>query len=293
MEDGAAEYTFAKMDEHRARWVVPRVYRPPRDLSRYLDACFITQSAPMRSPHECVRRMPEGATYIVFLRGKRTLTGISDEARLVVGGAHDCVHDIPTWDYELQCGLRIQPGAARLVLGTPAAVVRNCIVPLRELWGQRADVLLERLVTGSSDAARLRLLCDAVREVLTRDPGGGLLAVRLARAVRSAPGDARLSALARDFGVSVRTLERKFQESVGLGPKQYQRVARMAKVLTRLNDDGGDWSSIASACGYYDQSHLSDDCHWVLGRPPERFLRDITNVGSLEIGLVFEKPRNR
>ena len=64
MEDGEVEYTFVKMDEQRARWVVPRVYRPPRDLCRYLDACFITESAPVRSPHERVRRMPEGATYI-------------------------------------------------------------------------------------------------------------------------------------------------------------------------------------------------------------------------------------
>ncbi|MFZ5893362.1 MAG: helix-turn-helix domain-containing protein [Myxococcota bacterium] len=293
MDDGEAEYTFAKMDEHRARWVAPRVYRPPHDLSRYLDACFITESIPMRSPHERVRRMPEGATYIVFLRGRRTLTGIRDEAKLVVGGAHDCVHDIPTWDYELQCGLRIQPGAARLVLGLSAAVVRNCIVPLRELWGERADVLLEQLVVASSDAAWLRLLCDAVREVLARESHTGLLAVRFARALRSAPGDARLSVLAREFGVSVRTLERRFQDSVGMGPKQYQRVARIAKVLMRLNENGGNWSRIASACGYYDQSHLSDDCHGVLGRPPERFLRDITNVGSLEIGLVFEKSRDR
>ena len=293
MEADVAEYTFAKMDVHRARWVAPRVYPPPRDLSRYLDACFITQSLPMRSSNERVRRMPEGATYIVFLWGKRTPTGVRDEAELVVGGAHDCVHEIPTWDYELQCGLRIQPGAARRVLGIPASVVRNCILPLRELWQHRADLLLDELIAVSCDAAWLRLLCDAVREVLAPEPDGGLLAVDLARAVRHAPGDARLSALARTLGITVRTLERRFQDAVGLRPKQYQRVTRMANVLTRLNDSGGDWSSIAGVCGYYDQSHLSDDCNRVLGRPPERFLRDITNVGSLEIGLVFEKAHPR
>jgi transcriptional regulator GlxA family with amidase domain len=134
------------------------------------------------------------------------------------------------------------------------------------------------------------LLCDAVREFLAREPHGDLLAVRFARAVRSASGDAKVSVLARELGVTVRTIERRFHDAVGLGPKQYQRVARLAKVLVSLNESGGDWARIASSCGYYDEAHLSADCHGVLGRPPERFLRDVTNVASLEIGLVFERP---
>ncbi|HEY8943949.1 MAG TPA: helix-turn-helix domain-containing protein, partial [Polyangiaceae bacterium] len=137
---------------------------------------------------------------------------------------------------------------------------------------------------------KLRFLCDAVREFLARQPHGDLLAVRFAKAVRNSPGDAKVSVLARELGVTVRTIERRFHDAVGLGPKQYQRVARLAKVLVSLNESGGDWASIASACGYYDESHLSADCHGVLGRPPERFLQDVTNVPSLEIGLVFERP---
>ena len=62
----------------------------------------------------------------------------------------------------------------------------------------------------------------------------------------------------------------------------------MAKVLNLLEQSRGDGAGIAAECGYY-QSHLIDDCHEVLGRSPERFLRNVTNTKSLQIGLVFER----
>jgi len=73
-----------------------------------------------------------------------------------------------------------------------------------------------------------------------------------------------------------------------LGPKQYQRIARIARVFDLIGRTGSDWAAVAAECGYFDQSHLVDDCHEILGHPPERFLRRLTNVASLEIGLVFE-----
>jgi AraC-like DNA-binding protein len=282
-----AEYTFAKMDADRAHWTVPQIHPSPPDLHRYLDACFTTHDVSSRSPGERGRRMPEGASYIVLLRGRRP-TGSGDEATLVVGGAQERVHDIPSWDYEYQCGLRIQPGAARAVLGESAEAIRNAIVPLREFWGDRADRLLDLLLAVRSDRHRVQLLHEAVRDRIRGNAEADLVAVRLARAIRGACGDARLGRLARDYGTTVRTLERRFRENIGLGPKQYQRIARIARVFGKVAPNGRDWAAIAAECGYYDQSHLIDDCHELLGHPPDRFLRRLTNVSSLEIGLVFE-----
>jgi AraC-like DNA-binding protein len=233
--------------------------------------------------------MPEGASYIAFLRGRRTVSGISDEATLVVGGAQERVHEIPTWDYQFQCGLRIQPGAARMVLGSAAPALKNVIMPLREVWGARADRLLERLLTAQADADYIRMLSEAVQGVLCERAAAEPLSVALAKAVRRAPGGVRISHLARELGMSVRTLERRFREDVGLSPKQYQRIARMAKVLNLVDRSGGDWAGIAAECGYFDQSHLIEDCHGILGGSPERFLRNVTKAESLQIGLVFEK----
>lgn len=288
MQNDAAEYTFTRMNEDRAHWVVPRVYSPPRELRFYLDACFVTEYRDGRNTTERGRRLPEGAAYIVFLRGKKTEACDGADSALVFGGPHDCIHDIPTWDYHFQYGLRIQPGAAGLVLGAPAATLTNRIVPLRELWGARADRLFDSLLGASSDSEALGLMASTVGAVLLERRDADLTTVRLARAVRRATGDLRIKQLALDVGLSVRTLERRFRDGVGLSPKQYQRVARLANMLATTKPMRGDWAAIASDCGYYDQAHLVDDCNAILGRPPERFLRSITKPSSLEIGLVFD-----
>lgn len=283
-----AEYTFAKMDADRAHWTVPQIHPPPRDLRPYLDASFITRSMSSRGADERGRRMPEGAGYIVLLRGRASGSG-AQEATLVVGGAQERVHDIPSWDYEYQCGVRMRPGAASAVLGESAAAIKNAIIPLRELWGGRADRLLDRLLAARGDGECLSRLQQAVREQLHEDDDADLAAVRLARAIRGAPGDARLATLARDFGTTVRTLERRFRDHVGLAPKQYQRIARIARVFELVGRAKNEWATVAAECGYYDQSHLVDDCQELLGDSPDRFLRRLTSVSSLEIGLVFEK----
>lgn len=289
--NAAAEYSFSRMDRERARWTVPQIYAPPRDLSGHLDQCFITRGMSSQSPSERGRRMPEGASYIVLLRGRRTPEGVSDEATLVVGGAQQAIHDIPTWSYEYQCGLRIQPGAGGLVLGTPATAVKNAIFPLRELWGDDAARLLDRLLAARSDAERVEMFSATVRQRLRGSSKTDLVAVRLARAIRRARGNQRLGALAKQLGTTVRTLERRFDGSVGLSPKQYQRIARIARVFDLVGASGRAWADVAVECGYYDQSHLVEDCHQILGRSPERFLSRLTNVASLEIGLVFENDR--
>lgn len=288
MQNEQPEYTFTRMNEDRAHWVVPRVYSPPRALRSYLDACFVTEDRDSRNPMERCRRLPEGASYIVFLRGRKTAYGSGEDTALVFGGAHDRIHEIPTWEYHFQYGLRIQPGAAGLVLGAPAATLTNRIVPLRELWGARADRLLEGLLIAPSASEALGLLASTVGSVLLEHRDADLMTVRLARAVRRATGDLRIKQLARDVGLSVRTLERRFRDGVGLSPKQYQRVTRLANMLANGKPMRGDWAAIAKGCGYYDQSHLVDDCNAILGRPPERFLRSITKPSSLEIGLAFD-----
>jgi AraC-like DNA-binding protein len=290
MVDAKAEYTFLLMDEERAHWTTPRIEAAPPDLRHYIDASFVTVSAGPPNENERGRRLPEGASYIVFLRGRRTATGVrEDETALVVGGPQEKIHDIPTWEYRYQCGIRLQPGAAGLILGLPAVAMTNTIVPLSEIWGSRARALEDRLLMARSDSEASATLCHAVRQALIKGSTTDLFTVRLARAVRRAQGDSRITDLARDFGTTVRTFERRFKSELGLGPKAYQRIARIAKVLNSVQSSNGSWADVAVAAGYYDQAHMVDDCHEILGVSPERFLRGITSASSLEIGLLFER----
>jgi len=81
-------------------------------------------------------------------------------------------------------------------------------------------------------------------------------------------GTHAVSALARDFGLSERTLERRFLRHVGTTPKKFARVLRLQHAV-RLRDRYSSWAEIAHAAGYYDQSHLIRDCREMYGNSPE------------------------
>ena len=70
------------------------------------------------------------------------------------------------------------------------------------------------------------------------------------------------------MGISERGFERRFVAQVGLTPVRYRRLARLRAVL-RLHAGGlRDWSELAAATGFSDQSHLVRDCRAFTGLTP-------------------------
>ena len=70
-------------------------------------------------------------------------------------------------------------------------------------------------------------------------------------------------------GVSVRQLERLFQQRTGMSPKFFVRLTRFAKAwILKENNPQLRWTSIAYTCGYYDQMHLIRDFKEFAGVSP-------------------------
>lgn len=73
-------------------------------------------------------------------------------------------------------------------------------------------------------------------------------------------------------GVSLRTLQRRFREYVGPGPKWVVQRHRLLDVVQAANqDDDVDWSGLAAELGYTDQSHLIRHFTSVVGEAPARY----------------------
>ncbi|MFS0554815.1 AraC family transcriptional regulator [Brevibacillus sp. 179-C9.3 HS] len=63
--------------------------------------------------------------------------------------------------------------------------------------------------------------------------------------------------LAMDLGFSSRYLRKKFEETIGMSPKQYSRIIRFQNTLSYILNQRN--LNIANEHGYYDQSHLIKD----------------------------------
>lgn len=87
--------------------------------------------------------------------------------------------------------------------------------------------------------------------------------------VRSA-GAMPVPRLAEEVGWSVRHLENRFREQIGLGPKAAARVLRLQRAR-RLLAAGRGLAETAALCGFYDQAHLSREFKAMTGCTPREF----------------------
>ncbi|GAA3825075.1 AraC family transcriptional regulator [Streptomyces coacervatus] len=83
-------------------------------------------------------------------------------------------------------------------------------------------------------------------------------------------GAVPVRSLADEVGWSVRQLENRFREQIGLGPKVAARVLRLQRAR-RLLVQGRGQAETAAICGFYDQAHLSGEFRAMTGCTPREF----------------------
>jgi AraC-like DNA-binding protein len=167
-------------------------------------------------------------------------------------------------------GIRFHPhGAARVLAG-----------PMHELGGRFTAVedispaLSRDLTRALESPCPIAAVESALLSAEDSCRGGDLLVGEVVGRITAARGAVDLAALAREFGLSVRQLERRFQATVGLAPKLFCRIQRFNQVFRRLGQPSCDWVETALACGYYDQAHLIRDCRDLSGNTPAVLLAE-------------------
>ncbi|CAO3356254.1 helix-turn-helix domain-containing protein [Azospirillum melinis] len=82
--------------------------------------------------------------------------------------------------------------------------------------------------------------------------------------------------LCRELGLSRRTLDRVFQEHLGMGPKTYLRLARLSAVRARLSETAPVETSITNVAldyGFFELGRFSVQYRQMFGETPTQTLR--------------------
>jgi AraC-like DNA-binding protein len=256
----------------------PPVYREwlssPR-LSRFVVCTWAGQFGDGGQPY-ADRILPDGCIDVVWDGTQLTVAGPDTRSLLMFprAGAQFV-------------GLRFRPGLASSLLGVPASELLDARVDARDLLGEGATELAERLAGAPSlgAAAHEFELSAEAWLALAREPDR--LVEGTVLAVGRAPPGATVAALARELGVGERRLLRHFVPAVGYGPKMFQRVLRLQRFialgarprngahrpLRRLAD-------LAAEAGYADQAHMTRECRELTGATPTHFIGYLVTSGA-------------
>jgi AraC-like DNA-binding protein len=168
-------------------------------------------------------------------------------------------------------GLQIDlsPLGAHMLLGMPMRELAEVVVPLEDVIGPEAPLLVERLFLAPGWRARFELVDAFLLDRLSRARRPPADVVWAWRRLAETAGRLPIGALARELGCSRRHLVERFREGVGPAPKAVARIMRFRNAAEQIAlDDGRRFAEIAHDCGYFDQAHLNRDFRQLAGATP-------------------------
>jgi transcriptional regulator GlxA family with amidase domain len=176
-------------------------------------------------------------------------------------------------------GVHFKPEGAFPFLGLAANELADFHINLRDIWGEAASEVHERLSSEPSSARRFRILEEALIShqfrALEHHPAVALALNR----VRDAHSRSFVRTLVREAGISQRRFIDVFNFQVGIKPKLFTRIERFQRVLHVVHRSRVlEWGQLALEHGYYDQSHLIRDFLAFSGFSPADYLRRLHDL---------------
>lgn len=245
--------------------------RRPPELARWVESIWFARG---RIDYPRERIAPTGSTVAVVVLG--------DPIRLVAGDGPALVaregfllgpHDRPVVNEplgETHCvGVVTTPVGCLPLLGVAPAPVRGRVVDLRSAWPAAAD--LRRALSRGQGAEEA---LDAYQSLMNPgEPGPAVRRCGTAVAALEADPMRPIAGLAAELGVSHGHLDREFTAVVGLSPRVLSRILRLRALLAALDVYGPvDWTGLAAAHGWFDQSHFIRDFRRHTGVTPSRYV---------------------
>ena len=237
-----------------------------------------------------VRDLPDGLARLVFMEYANPFSHRFGERsfEVVFAGAKAEIQDVG-WNLIGAVGVNLRPGGIKIFSGIPARELTGKIIPLEKLWGKEALDLLERMTASSSDGDRVRVLEESLVRRVRVIPREDFFVLEAARLIEGQKGEGSLGWFFSQMGYSRQCIARKFEDWMGLSPKQYARIVRFNHLFQAMDLRGkNDWARLALDHGYFDQSHLLHDFQDLAGRYPGRFMEEF---GERGICLVPGKRR--
>jgi len=161
-----------------------------------------------------------------------------------------------------------RPGMAYSFFHVPMHILSNTTIALSDVWSGMAEEIEDKLACICNNDERVDLVQKYLLQQLASDKRDLQVAHCLNEAQISG-GLIPVSKLTNDVGLSQRHLSRKFQQCVGLSPKEYLRVSRFIQSLNLLKKYPTlSLTEVAYESGYYDQAHFNRDYKVYTGHSP-------------------------
>jgi len=218
----------------------------------------------------CIRVLPDACVELFINYTSTPVAIISDELhkRSIVTFRMSRAKDVQMRKGTGVIAICFYPGMAYKFIQVPMYTLSDTTISLADIWGCVAAEIEDTVAGSSNNEFRVSLLQKYLLKELVNGKDD-LLITHCLKQARSSGGLIPVGRLIADIGLSQRHLSRKFQEYVGLSPKEYLRVSRFILSLGHLKRyPEFSLTEVACKSGYYDQAHFIRDYKEYTGYTP-------------------------
>jgi AraC-like DNA-binding protein len=248
--------------------------RPP--LDRCIQKLWYVRAPGIDRRRE--RVLPNGCVQVILNLERDFLVDCSENgpdchmAPSLVVGARVKYELIDRSDMADLIGIIFRPGGFACFADDPVDAFSHCSTSLENVWPRQARSLRDRLGDLATPEARLdcleRFLMTSYADRLGTNPIIDFALRRFAQL----PSVTGVERVARETGWSTRHFSQIFREHVGVSPKAWCRIQRFQSALRHLRSGSQmPWAELALDCGYYDQSHFSNEFRAFSGINPSTY----------------------
>jgi AraC-like DNA-binding protein len=156
-------------------------------------------------------------------------------------------------------GVYLYPFAIPQLLSLPATELANQFSDMESLLGKMGKELEEQIMVAADNGERTKIMSAFFEKRLIKAPIQQHPVFDAISGIIRNNGLTRVETLSAQYFISTRQFERKFKELTGFPPKLFSRIMRFNAALREYRNKNKSLIDIAIDCGYYDQSHFTND----------------------------------
>lgn len=247
------------------------IIQPSAVLAPYVKHYWLLESSDVANSQ---RIIPTGNIELVFHRGSpMERKGQTIPTTSLSGQSLSFADLIPTGTVNM-IAVVFHPFGAKAFFNLPIYELSNLVVSADDLGMESLKKLEDNILNTTNDNDCIRaiesFLIGRLNPLKEYNHKRMLAAVST---INLCSDDLSVSRLAGTVCLSKKQFERIFSEHVGATPKEFMRIVRFHKALYTLqNNPAMNFTALAYECGYYDQSHMTNEFKLFSGYTPGQYV---------------------
>lgn len=238
-------------------------YPPADTLSGFVERYWIIRWDLRGQPPYQTETLPQPYVNLVFEHNNSRIYGVASQK----------YHHLLQGKGQV-FGIKFKPGAFYPFIESPVAALTDRSLPIEDVFTVDSQALETAILTLEDAQAMIALADDFLGTRLPQPDDSVTLVQHIVERIIADRTITKVDDLAARFAINKRTLQRLFQQYVGVTPKWVIKRYRLHEAAEQLaSDTTVSLPAMAIDLGYFDQAHFNKDFKAIIGISPRQYAK--------------------